>query len=127
MKRILPLLPLLFAVGVVVCSLPSCTKNGGPFRWPDVAKCGADVGNLVGTVTQILLNDTGKTAPSPSTSERLEDLARTHGASTILCLVDQLARDWTAVGASASPERFNAGMRGKVWLADTGTQIQRSE
>jgi hypothetical protein len=122
-----PLLILCAALAFVASSSASCTKGGAPFRWPDVARCGSDVGNLVGTVTQLLLNDTGKTAPSPSTNERLEDLARTHGASTILCLVDQLARDWTAVGASASPERFNAGMRGKVFLADTGTQIQRGD
>jgi hypothetical protein len=127
MKRLISLFPLVAALAVVTASSSSCTKGGGPFRWPDVAKCGADVGSLVGVVTQILLNDTGRTEPSPSTKDQLEGLARQHGASTILCLVDQLARDWTAVGASASPERFNAGMRGKVWLADTGTTIQRSE
>lgn len=126
MKRLLAVFPLV-AVLAVACSSSSCVKGDSPFRWPDVAKCGSDVGNLVGTVTQILLNDTGATAPSESTKDKLEQLARQHGASTILCLVDQLSRDWTAVGASASPERFNAGMRGKVFLADTGTSIQRSD
>jgi hypothetical protein len=130
MKRPFHLLTVIaaFVLAVAACSLPSCTGTpAGPFHWPDVARCGSDVGNLVGTVSQILLNDTGKEAPSPETKQKLEGLARQHGAATILCLVDQLSRDWTAVGASASPERFGAAMKGRVWLADTGTQIQRGD
>ena len=115
----------LLAVAALASSASSCAKLDN-FKWPDVAKCGPDIGDLVGIVTQLLLSDAGQTEPTPSTKSKLEQLGRQHGASTILCLVDQLARDWTAVGASASPERFNAGMRGKVWLSEIGTQIRRS-
>ena len=127
MKRIRSLFPLVAVVAVLACASSSCGKLDTPFKWPDVAACGSDVGNLVGVVTQLLLNDTGDNGPSESTKAKLEQLARQHGAASILCLVDRLSRDWTAMGASQSPERFAAAQRGKTWLAGLGTQIQHVE
>ena len=107
------------AVGLTGC------PHAGPFKWPDVAKCGGSVGDLVGTVTQILLNDVGQGQISPGGQQKLQQLATQYGADTVLCLVDQLFRDWTAPGASVNPERVAASARAQDFLAKTGTRIER--
>lgn len=110
------------AVMVFACTTARC-RPSGPFHWPEVARCLPDVSDLVGTVTQILLRDARSSSASGETKRLLEQLAREHGADTVLCLVDRLMRDWTSPNASSSPERVAAAGRAEAWLAEVGTQI----
>lgn len=114
------LVVVVFAAWTLSCS--SCKNGATPFKWPDFLTCGPDVGALVGSVTQILLNDTSSDT-SPSVQQQLTQLAEQYGAAAVLCTVNVLAHDWSAPGASASPQRIAAAGRARAFLASTGTKI----
>jgi hypothetical protein len=107
------------------CGTLADTPDGSPVDWPDVVKCGPSVPDLVGTVSRVLLGSGGPSdvqIPERAHDE-LEDLARQHGPATVACLVDLLVRQWTAPGASRSPDRAGAAARGTDFLDDVGTHV----
>jgi hypothetical protein len=108
-------------IGYIFIFSVGCPR--APFHWPDTAKCSGSVGNLVGTVTQILLNDMGIDNLTTEGQKRLEQLATQYGADTVLCLVDQLVRDWSSPYAAPSEDRRMAAQRGSGFLASTRTKI----
>lgn len=121
------LAPIILAVALVV-GCDGC-KSGGGFPWPSVVSCGSPVGELVGTVTQILISDLGQTDDgqgimSPDGKKKLEGLATQYGADTVLCLVSTLIRDWRAPAASPNPQRFMAAARGEDFIRSTGSKIE---
>lgn len=124
-----PKLPRMAMVGLaLVLALNGCSKIGTTgLGWPVLAKCSADVGDLVGTVGQILLSDLGKDAISESGKEKLQQLGIEHGFDTVVCIVDQLVKGWTSKTASVTPERSAAILRAQDFLAKTGTKIERVE
>lgn len=121
------LLPLIAAIAIIVVT--GCPK-GGSFKWPDVVKCGSSVGDLVGTVTQILIADLGQTdngqgVISAEGKLKLEQLAEQYGAGAVLCIVSALIEDWSAPAAAANRSRFLALGRARDFVAKTGTTIER--
>jgi hypothetical protein len=96
-----------------------------PIKWPDLVQCGGDIGNLVGTVTQILLNDTGSGDVSPSARAKLEQLAVQHGAESVVCVVSSILGDWSKPGAAMPPERIAAMSRAQGWMNSTGSRVLR--
>lgn len=104
-------------------ALPGCPKGVG-IKWPDVAVCGPQAGDLVGVLTQLLFNDTGIDTVSEAGKQQIEQLAMQYGAETVLCVIQQLAKGWAAPGASPHPQRLAALKRTQGFLASTGTKFQ---
>lgn len=119
------------SVLLALLALCACGLLGGApgsdatLDWPDVAKCGPSVPDLVATVSRVLLADggPGDTQITDRARGELEGLAREHGPDMIACLVDLLVRRWTAPGASANPDRAGASARGVDFLSDVGTRV----
>lgn len=127
------------AASLIVLVLPallafgpsSCTKigNAPPFNWPAAVSCGPDIGEAIGKVTQILVSSGDKNNPlklSQDGEQQLTQLATEYGAAAVLCLVDQLVRDWSSPGAAAPPWRAQAARRGLTFIDGTRTQIQHA-
>lgn len=110
-----------FAIcALVAFTLPACLpRSSGPgIDWPDVVNCGSGVQNEVGEVSRILL-------AGEDVAPQLEDMAIDYGAKTVVCLVDLLVQDWSRPGAAAHPGRAAAAARGREFLQDTGTLVER--
>lgn len=121
----------LFSIVLAACS-SSCagtSSSGKGVSWPKVAHCVPTANDAISTVQRILLGDgnTAQTSISDRAKAELEGLAVNHGAQSVACLVDQVIKDWTSPGASASPERVAATSRGRDFLNDIGTQIERDD
>lgn len=125
MRKFMPFLCCVLApIAIVVAGCPH-----GSFRWPDVVSCGSSVGDLVGTVTQILVadlgqGDDGKGVISADGQQKLTQLAEQYGASAVICIVSALIKDWSAPGAAANEQRFRALGRARDFLAKTGTRVE---
>lgn len=98
-------------------ALVSCTKLER-VDWPDVVRCGPTVTDIVGVVSDILLD-------GQDYHDRLERLARERGYDAVLCVVDELRQAWTSPGAAAHPTRTAAANRADAFIADTGAVIVR--
>lgn len=97
----------------------SCLVGCGPVgdvSWPEVAKCGPSVSDLVGVVSRILLD-------GEDYQRVLTDLARKEGMADVLCVVEQLRRDWSSAGSAMPPQHVEAAARAQAFLDSTGTQI----
>lgn len=107
--------------------LSSCsTLPTAPIDWPKVAQCGPGANDVLATVSRILLQDGADLKKlSQHSSDELENLARTNGAATVACVVDQLIQDWAAPGAAAQPIRLAALQRGQAFADAIGTKVQR--
>ena len=92
-------------------------KSLPPIKWPELAKCGPDVSEIIGAVSEVLLN---KKDPI----KELENLARLHGTTTVVCAVEQLRSDWTKPGASATPARVTGINNANAVLSHMGTKIE---
>jgi hypothetical protein len=57
----------------------------------------------------------------------LEDLARTHGANTVACVVQRVVSDWNAPGAAQEPLRLAAAARGQDFLHQVGSHPQLTD
>ena len=128
MRKLIVPIVLTYASIVFALGFGSCKSSGG-FPWPSVVSCGSSVGDLVGTVTQILISDLGQTdegqgVMSPDGTKKLEQLATQYGAETVLCVVSALIKDWTSPAASPNRDRFRAAQRGQYFLRSTGTKIE---
>jgi hypothetical protein len=128
------LLPLMLALTVSACA--GCKRNadGSPSTsvdWGRVVNCAPDVGDLVGTVTEILVSSVDRADPlkvSPAGQDQLGRLAKQHGASTVLCLIDQLTRDWSNPSmAAVAPWRPKAAARGRDFIESHGVTIKRDQ
>lgn len=92
--------------------------------WPAAVKCAGGTTDLVGQVSQILLTRTDY-------QSKLEELTRDSSADVgplaeeVICIVDQLVRDWSSTAAAANPTRIQAAARGRAFLAATGTKVMR--
>lgn len=106
----------------LVPTLQGCPKV--PFRWPDVAVCGPEAGDLVGVLTQLLFADTGIETVTPAAKAQIEQLATAHGAEVVLCVIQQLVKGWTAPAAVPNAQRAAAAKRAQGFLASTGTKIR---
>ena len=104
------LLASLFLVPLASCKL-------GKINWPQAVKCGPGISDLVGIVSEVLLGN-------GNVKKELENLARTHGTDTIVCLVERLRSDWSAPGSAASPARVHGVSRANEFLADIGTKVE---
>lgn len=121
----------LFSIALAACS-SSCagsSSSGKGVTWPKVAHCVPTASDAIGTVQRILLGDgdNAQTSISDRAKAELEGLAVNHGAQAVACLVDQVIKDWTSPGAAASPERAAATERGRDFLNDVGTRIERDD
>lgn len=105
----------LIALLLTLATLVGC----GPFgdiSWPEVAKCGPSTTDLVGVVSRILLD-------GEDYQRVLTDLARKEGMADVLCVVEQLRRDWTSAGSAMPPQHVEAAARAQAFLDSTGTRI----
>lgn len=116
---------LLVAISLV---LLSCGPHG-PINWPGLVECAPGISDLVGVVSRILLGagPADQTELGTRGKRELEDLARTHGASTVACVIERVVSDWTAPGAAQEPLRLAAAARGRAFLSDVGTRPQLSD
>jgi len=103
-------------------------EPSGEVTWPELVQCGPDAHEIIGTVSRVLLDDGPINQSDLGTNAiaELEDLARKHGPETVACMVDLLIKDWTSVGAAASPERVGAANRGANFLRTVGTKVEAS-
>jgi hypothetical protein len=105
--------------------LTACGPHG-PINWPGLFQCAPGISDLVGVVSRILIADgpADQTDMSTRGKRELEDLARTHGPSTVACVVERVVRDWNAPGAAQEPLRLAAAARGQAFLDQVGTHPQ---
>jgi len=132
MRRLTPLTSLLLLFAASVCTMcafscASGAQGGSGITWPKVAHCVPTASDLMGTVQRVLLGDgdNTQTTISDRAKSELTDLAVNHGSQAIACLIDQVIQDWTRPGAAASDERVAATARGRSFLNQVGTQIER--
>jgi hypothetical protein len=107
----------------------ACAPGTHHVDWPKVVQCVPNASGLLQTVANILMSgDSSLTHISDSAKSQLEQLAVIHGAGTIACLVEQLAKDWTAqhahVHAAQSLKVRNATARAHDFLTSVGTSAQ---
>lgn len=113
----LPFLKKIFpaAAALALVSLSGCH---GQFlaRFPDVAACGPNAGQIVGTVSQALLDDQGGLDLSSDGRGKLAQAAETFGMSTVSCLLEAIVNDWGHGSGSKEPEKVAAASRGQSAL-----------
>ena len=108
---------------LLMLALVLCTSGCGVFgaqgsAWPAVATCAPSRGAVIDDVTDELLR-------GGNYKKGLTSLAERYGASTVVCVVNELVADWGAPGkAGASPELSAAKLRGEAFLAGTGTKVE---
>lgn len=99
----------------VACRPIGETKLGS-IDWPALVRCGPDIEDIIGAVSEILLNGS-------KVSEQLGSLARTHGPDAVVCAVDRLRADWSSPGAASSSARVEALGRADVWFDEVGSEV----
>lgn len=119
MKRIQAFLVALALVAFVSPVGPAC-NTVKKVNWPELAKCGPSVEDIIGSVTRVLFKDA-------NVSKELNDLALNHGTETVICAVDRLRKDWSRPGAAVTPERTTALNNAVDFLREVGTAIEYTE
>jgi len=104
------------AVVLGVGAPTACDRTQTPVNWPELVECGPGVSDLIGIVTEVLLGD-------GDVRTELDNLARTNGTETVVCVVERLRSDWSAPGASATPQRAKGVDRADAFLTDVGTKF----
>jgi len=93
-------------------ALTSCNGQGG-VDWPRAAKCAAaPAADVLRRVVDVL--ERGADRPS------LDELARQHGAEVVACVLDDLFRVGTRVGAAS--EQVELSQRARAALDLVGTE-----
>ncbi len=92
-------------------ALPGCTPASSG-NWPSVLKCvtGA-VPDAIADVSAVLLSDGTSSALSPTSDQKLEQLAVKYGADAVACAVKQLWGDWTNPGRAQTQETIAGSQR----------------
>jgi len=103
---------------LLAATFSACHTGMTKVNWPELARCGPGIEDIIGSVSEVLLN-------KGAVRTELENLARVHGTTTVVCAVERLRSDWMAPGAAASPERVEGVQRATAFLDEVGTRVER--
>lgn len=114
-------LAILFVAGLCFHTTACGVFGSHGSLWPATAKCAPSRGKVVSDVAEKLFE-------GGDTKAELETLAESYGASTVVCVVNELVANWGAPGkAGASPEIAAAKLRGEAFLSNVGTKVEQAQ